>query len=254
MKNRRVALALPLLFLTACATTGSGGDLQTEYHPNQVAQANTRLGVAYMNDGDYDRALQKLERARAADPNYPTVYNMLGLLYQRLGEAERAEKNFKHGLRLAPSESDILNNYGQFLCSQDRPGEADEAFLKARRNPLNENPAQALTNAGTCALRNNNRDQAESYYREALQLNPQQPIALLQMAEIQFQNGEYLAARGYLQRYRSVARHTARSLWLGIRIEKALGDADTVSSYALQLRSNYPDSHEARLLRESGMK
>ncbi len=244
---------LPLLLVTACTGVG-GGALDTNYDPNEVAETNMRLGVAYMQDGNYEKALEKLKRARQADDSYPMVHNMLGLLYQRLDQHAKAEDSFEAGLNLAPENANLLNNYGQFLCSQGRPDEAEEAFLKARNNPLNENPARALTNAGTCALRNDDRDKAESHYREALQLNPQQSFALIQMADIQYTKGEYLSARGYLQRYLEGARHTPRSLWLGIRIEHELGDSDTLSSYALQLRSNFPDSEEARLLSESGLK
>lgn len=256
MSYRTLMVSLTLLALTGCAPVSGpgGGNLQTEYDATEIAEANTRLGVAYMQDGNYDKALAKLERARKADPDYPMVHNMLGVLYQRLGEHDKAEHSFKKGLNLAPRDPDLLNNYGQFLCSRDRYDEAEEAFLKARNNPLNENPARALTNAGTCALLGNNTDQAENHYREALELNPRQPVALLRMADLQYNKGEYLSARGYLQRYLEVARHTPHSLWLGIRIERELGDNDTLSSYALLLKSNFPDSEEARLLRESGLK
>lgn len=253
MNYRGIVYSLPLLLLASCTQVG-GGELQTEYDANEVAQTNTRLGVAYMQDGNYEKALAKLERARKADPNYPTVHNMLGLLYQRLGEHGKAEDSFEEGLRLAPSNANLLNNYGQFLCNQNRYEEALEAFEKSGKNPLNENPARALTNAGTCALLNNDIARAEEYYRQALQRNPRHPLALLHMADIQYDNGEFLSARGYLQRHLEVARHSARSLWLGIRIERELGDSDAVSSYALLLKSNFPDSEEARQLRESGVR
>ncbi|MCG8324683.1 MAG: type IV pilus biogenesis/stability protein PilW, partial [Thiotrichales bacterium] len=61
----------------------------------------------------------------------------------------------------------------------------------------------------------------------------------------------HLSARGYLQRYTGSNSHNAGSLWLGIQIERALGDRDAEASYALLLRNNFPDSREARLLRES---
>ena len=254
MNVRGLILSLPLLLLAGCAGVTSGGALETDYEANEVAQTNMRLGVAYMQDGNYEKALEKLLRARSADASYPMVHNMLGLLYQRLGESAKAEDSFEDGLDLAPNNPNLLNNYGQFQCRENRPDEAEEAFMKARKNPLNNNPARALTNAGTCAMRNDNLNRAESHYREALQLNPQQQLALIQMADIQYQNGEYLSARGYLQRYLEVADHTPRSLWLGIRIENELGDADKVSSYGLLLKSNFPDSEEARLLSESGLK
>lgn len=255
MNYRGIVYSLPLLLLVSCAQMGGGGgELQTEYDANEVAQTNTRLGVAYMQEGNFEKALAKLERAREADPNYPVVHNMLGLLYQRLGEHEKAEDSFQQGLRLAPKNANVLNNYGQFLCSRNRYEEALQAFDKAAKNPLNENPARALTNAGTCALLNNDTARAEEFYRRALQANPRHAVALLQMADLQYDKGEFLSARGYLQRHLEVARHSARSLWLGIRIERELGDSDTVSSYALHLKSNFPDSEEARLLRESGVK
>ena len=254
MIYRALITGLLLLGLAGCAPVSKRGDLQTEYDATEIAEANTRLGVAYMQDGNYDKALAKLKRARDADPEYPMVHNMLGVLYQRLGEYDKAEDSFEDGLDLSPKDPDLLNNYGQFLCSRDRYEDAEDAFLKARNNPLNENPARALTNAGTCALRNNDKDKAEQYYREALELNPRQALALIQMADIQYNKGKYLSARGHLQRYLEVARHTPRSLWLGIRIERELGDSDTLSSYALLLKSNFPDSEEARLLRESGLK
>lgn len=253
---RTLSLLLALVLLGACATTAgnSGGELQTEYEANEVAKANMRLGVAYMQDGRYEKALEKLKRAQKADPRYPTVYNMLGLLYQRMGVNDRAEHSFKQALNLAPNEPDILNNYGQFLCNQDRFADAEAAFLKSSQNPLNEKPDNALTNAGTCASIHGQTDKAETYFRQALEADPRQRQALLRMAELQYDAGEYLSARGYLQRYTEVARHNASSLWVGIRIEDKLGDEDTLSSYALSLKSQFPDSEQARLLRESGIR
>ena len=54
------------------------------------------------------------------------------------------------------------------------------------------------------------------------------------------------------ERYLELADHTAKTLWLGIRVERDLGDRNTASSYAMLLKANYPDSRETRLLLESG--
>ena len=86
-----------------------------------------------------------------------------------------------------------------------------------------------------------------------MRADPRFGIALLNMAELSFNNEQYLAARGYMQRFEEVSKHNSRSLWLGIRIEKKLGDKDAVSSLAMLLKANYPDSPETQLLIESGM-
>ena len=71
------------------------------------------------------------------------------------------------------------------------------------------------------------------------------------MSGISYDLERYLPSRGYLQRYLEIAKHTPKSLWLGIRIERELGDRDALASYALQLENGYPDSQETRLLLES---
>ena len=91
-------------------------------------------------------------------------------------------------------------------------------------------------------------EQAEKYFREALEKNPRIPLALLQMASITYDSGRHLPARGYIQRFAEIARHNPRSLWLGILIERELGDRDAEASYALSLEKNFPDSKEAGML------
>ncbi len=218
---------------------------------NEVAKANFRLGIAYLQQGQYEKSLVKLQNALKADKKYSPTYNALGLLYQRIGEAERAEQFFKKSLSLNASNSSTLNNYGQFLCQQKRFGEAEAMFLKAVENPLYETPEIALTNAGTCALRDLNTAKAAAYFRQALEQNPRLTNALVSMSQLSYEAESYLSARGYLQRYLELAPHNASTLWLGIKIERELGDRDTLSSYMLLLKNKFPKSDEARLLEES---
>ena len=75
--------------------------------------------------------------------------------------------------------------------------------------------------------------------------------ALLQMTDLSLQLDRALQARAYLQRYRDVAQMTARALWLGVQIERQLGNHEDEASYALQLQKNYPDSAQTKLLLES---
>ena len=149
------------------------------------------------------------------------------------------------------SDASTLNNYGQFLCQEARYDEAEEIFLKAAQNPLYSTPEIALSNAGTCAMAQSKLDIAETHFRNALEKNPRVAVALIQMSQISYENANYLSARAYLQRYLEISPHTAKSLWLGIRIERELGDKNTLSSYTLLLKNKFPDSREAALLKDS---
>lgn len=247
----------PLIFalvLSSCNQATGGSSIDVSERSNEVAESNLNLGIAYLKRGEYEISLEKLNKALEADPRYTPTLNALGLLYQKLGDNARSEGYFKQALGIRPNDPYTLNNYGQFLCTNDRFDEAQDAFLNAAKNPLYETPEISITNAGTCALKNNHPDTAEKFFREALDKNPKVPVALIQMSQISYDQGNYLSARGYLQRYLSVSKHTPASLWLGIQIEQQLGDKNTLSSYALLLKNKYPESNEAKLLQESGIK
>jgi type IV pilus assembly protein PilF len=221
------------------------------YDRQEIAEANLNLGVAYMQQGHYQQALDKLNRARIAKPDYSPAYNALGVLYQRLGEHEEAEKFYKHAIKLDPMDSDALNNYGQFLCKQNRIDEAEQAFMESAGNPLYPTPEIAITNAGICLQNEGHIDVAENYFRKALDKNPRFSPALIQMAEIAYDRRDYLQARELLRSYLVENRHNSRTLWLGIRIERELGDKNVLSSYTLLLRNRFADSKEAALLKQS---
>ncbi|MCI0400251.1 MAG: type IV pilus biogenesis/stability protein PilW [Gammaproteobacteria bacterium] len=251
--NPRALLGLLILcmLLSGCETTK---ETDSDHSPERIAAANVELGLAYMRENENDVALQKFNRALKADPDYVPAHIAMGLLYQRLGDNNHAEKYYKQALRLAPDNPQALNSYGQYLCQTGRTSESEKYFLKAAENRFYQAPEVAYTNAGICALREGNVDKGEQYFRSALEFNPNVTTALFHMADISYNNQSYLSARGYLQRYLELSDQSPQILWLGIRIERELGDKDAVASYSLALKANYPNSNEAQLLRESERK
>ena len=220
---------------------------------NQLANVNAQLGLGYLRNGQLDLAWERLNAALQADPNYATAHNGMALVYGRLNEPQKAEEHFKRAIALNPSDSAAQTNYGAFLCQHGRIDEGETHFMKAVANPLYTKPAMAYSNAGLCKLRVDDLEGAHIYFRAALRADPRFPVALENMAQISFDEQAFLAARGYMQRYEEVSTHTPRSLWLGIRIEEMLGDKDAVSSLAMLLKANYPDSPETEMLLNSGM-
>jgi type IV pilus assembly protein PilF len=238
-------MTLALLGLAACTPLSPASRSMA-----RAAEINVQLGIEYLKEGELDQALNKLERAVQQDPTLPGAHGALALLKQRLGQAKEAEKHFQRAIKLAPESSGTHNNYGVFLFGQGRYQEAEEHFLTAVRNPLYDTPELAYENAARAAKQRADFSKAEEYYRRALQINPRLPKSLYYMSEMHFEKGDYQQAREYLQRYQSVAQPTPQSLWLGIRVERELGNKDAASSYALQLRQDFPDSEEAQLLQQ----
>lgn len=241
-------ILLGVVLLTAC----SGNSTRPQYvAPDpKAAEINMRLGLNYLQRGEYAIALEKLQKALKQNPNLPSAHNTIALLYQRLGENDKAEAHFLEAVERKPDYSQAQNNYGVFLCQQGRFDDAEARFMKAIKNPLYESPAQALENAGLCANRIPDQEKAEAYFRKALQINDSLPKSLLQMANISYQQQNYLQARGYIQRYQSAANWTPQALLLAIKNENKLDDQDAVASYTLILRSRFPDSDELQMVNQ----
>jgi type IV pilus assembly protein PilF len=244
---------LCLLWLIVSLLGACGENIQDDnYTPNNnAAKNNLQLGVEYMRRGQHDIALNKLKKSLRQDRNYADAHNAIAVLYERLGVDDKAKRHYEKAVRLKPKGSDIHNNYGQFLCQQGQWKNADKHFRQALENPVYRTPEIPYTNAGLCALRYNKSRQAETYFRKALQKNPKFPRALYHMAELTYKQKHYKQADNYLQRYLKIANHTSKTLWLGIRIERAFNNREAEANYALLLLRNFPDSEETQLLNKS---
>jgi len=238
------AVALALL-LAACAS----GPKKYETHRDSSADINAKLGLNYMQQGDYDVALEKLKKALEQDPDSVAAHHYIAELYKVLNNHELAEQHYKKALRLKPDDPSLQNNFGVYLCDRKRYDEAEKHFMLATGIPSYRRPDEAHENAGLCALRIPDAKRAESHFRRALEINPLLPTSLYQMAMLSFNAQQYLPARAFLQRYSAFASATPQTLWLAFRVERALDNASEAEHYALELRSRFPQSEEAGELR-----
>jgi len=230
-----------------CSTTASG---PLHSNPQTAADLNAQLGLAYMEQGNNEEALKKLLHALELNPDSPTANHYIAELYRKLGKNDKAETHYRKALSLTPNNPMLLNNYGVFLCSQGHYDAAVKKFLAAVKQPFYKTPEVAYDNAGLCALEIPDAAKAEEYFRSALRLNPRMPDALYELADLSFKQKKYLHARAFVQRYLDVAQPNPQVLWLGVRVERKLGDAAAAGGYAKQLKERFPTADETVLSQE----
>ena len=245
-----ILLAVALLVGCAGQPVGESGvaNTQADSESRQRARAFTELASAYYGRAQYKVALDELRKAITADNRFGPAYNIYGLIYMELAEDKLAEENFRRAIELDRSDSEARNNYGWFLCARGRYDEGLDQFSVALRNPLYANPERAMANAGQCAERKGDLALAEANFQKSLKLQPDNPNTLLKLAGLRFRQGQLMEAQRLLGRHAELAPPTAESLWLGVRLERKLGDRAQEAAYGLQLRKRFPDSNEARLL------
>lgn len=242
---------LALLGLTGCvAQPASNGSPETRPvgGGNFRAQIHTDLAANYFLRAQHAVALQELAEAIKVDSGYAPAYNMLGLVYAELREDQRAEVNFRQAIERSPQFSEAHNNFGQFLCQRKRMKEARPHFETALANPLYASPEKALSNAGACSLEQGDLAAAEMYFTRAIQRAPNHASARLGLAEVQFRQDRWLGARAQLRQLTEQAEVSAQALWLGVRIERRLGDREAEANYGAQLRRRYPETMQTQWL------
>ena len=214
----------------------------------KAAEANVKLGAAYIQEGLLNVANEKLERALQLDPKNPQAHNMYGVLNHKLGLADKAREHFKKALALDPDNPDIKNNYGSFLCRQGQVSQAEEMFKAALSDPLYSTPEFAWANAGACVLNVPDFVKADDYLRRALHHDPTLPMALCQSAKLHYLKGSYAVSRHYLERCFSVSNQNPESLWLAVRLAWKTGDNQAAKKYSSMLKCKFPYSEETRKL------
>lgn len=244
MTRKAAVLWFVLAFAAAVVAGCAAGGNERE-----ASRINTQLGINYMQQDNLNQASDSLEKALEQDRRNPEAHAAMAVLSERLEKYDDADRHFRRALRLDDEQPSVRNNYGRFLCNQERYEEAQEQFQHAIDDPLYQRRHVALSNAGLCALRTGHKDEAEKYLRRALERQPDFAPALRRLAELRFESGDYLSARGYYQRFVERGEQTAGTLLLGVRIEEALDNLDEAASYSLRLRSQFPDSEEAQSVR-----
>lgn len=244
--NMGLLFVLMTLLLSACVSDPQRGSEDL----NDASDYNAQLGLAYIQQGRYDTALDKLKKSIEQNPDNAVAQHYIAELYRRLGEYEKARTHFKQALDLTPKNSSLLNNYGVFLCDEKKYQEAYPFFDKVLNDPLYPAKGSVYENVGLCAQAQGDIAKAEENLKFALRLNPQSPKSLLSMAQISFDKQKYATARKYYYDYLENARQTPESLWLGILLENRSGNKNRMASYKVLLKGKYPDSKEAALLKK----
>lgn len=216
---------------------------------NERASIRTQLAAEYFKRRQFGVALEEAKKALVANPDYAPAYSMLALINMELREDAAARDYFRQALALAPMDSDIRHNHGYFLCERGDSQAGIAEFLAALKNPLYPTPDKSLISAGKCAEKAGQAEAAQSYYERALDYQPANVQAKLLLANLLLTKDKLPEARRYLMEiYKAQKPPQSEVLWLGVRVERKLGNRDGELRFAEQLRRLYPDSLEASRL------
>ncbi|WP_338086678.1 type IV pilus biogenesis/stability protein PilW [Niveibacterium umoris] len=241
--------------LSACGTGGSsqGGsgvsDRPSSEQPvtteaRKRARAHVELGNEYVKAGRLGVAMEEARIAVREDPSYAAAHHLQAQVHAYLEEQKAAQSEFERALSLAPGDPEIANSFGWFLCTNGQEKRGLELLAKAAQNPYYENPTRPYTNSGLCYLKLKDDDAARGQFNRALALDGNNAVALFNLAEIAYRKGEFTKARELVTQLNRIGDPTAASVWLGLRVERKLGNRDAEAAYVSQLKRRFSASQE----------
>ncbi|GAA60124.1 hypothetical protein P20652_1988 [Pseudoalteromonas sp. BSi20652] len=250
-----LAITLSAITLSGCVSESSYNGSNkpvVENKINNAGAARTRIALAlqYLKTGNNSQAKYNLERVAEFAPNLPEVHYSLAYYYQQVGESTLADKAYQKALEIKPDDPNTLNNYGVFLCGIDEYDRATDQFLKAIEVPSYIRVAESYENLALCAIEFNDFENAESYFKQALNHSSQRSSTLISLAALFYAKSDLHKASELLKRYEDTGRVSSRALMLSYLVKNRMGrieDAEKISSTILQ---TYSASNEALAIRE----
>jgi type IV pilus assembly protein PilF len=213
---------------------------------DQRRRARIRLELAssYYEEGKTEVALDEVKQVLVLDPTFGEAYNLRGLIYLRLGDPVQAEDNFRRAVVLNPRDGDAHHNYGWLQCQRGRYPEAARSFQQALAIPLYGGRSKTFLAMGVCDARAGLMADAERNLLRAYELDAANPVAGYNLSRVLYQRGDFQRAQFYIRRLNNSELANAESLWLGIKVENRMNDAQAMGQLSEQLRKRYPQSRE----------
>jgi type IV pilus assembly protein PilF len=236
------------VFLNACVTK-SNSSLTDKADPDIAVERYVQLGLEYIKRNDIHRARKHLSRALEINPDDASANASMGLIYHQEGENDKAEGLFKKAIESDKNYTPGRTYYGAYLFSQQRYKEALQQFHIAATDTRYEGRAQVFSNIALCQIKLGHNDLGIEAYQKALQLDRVNGVALSGITELYIHDEAYERSQHYYNRLvrlirENGMRHTAESLWQGIRIANYFKSRDQALGLAYLLNEMYPDSEE----------
>ncbi len=167
--------------------------------PEKAMKLATR-GQEESDKQHFDKAIDWLQKAVKACPEFVEAWNNMGVTYLRMGKQKEAEAAFLKALETDSKAVPTLRNLGILYLQTARPREALSVLQRARE-ARGEKDLYIDTYLGHALYGLGRYQEAEAVLREAIQLRSDFPAALYPLALAQVRLHKYDDARQTLTRF-----------------------------------------------------
>ena len=246
--SRGLEILVLAIGLSACASNPGGSaasndqkkDLMTvsdESETHRRARIRLELAGGYFTNGQLATALDEAKQAIAIAPKLPDGYVLKALIYNGMKQDDLARESFGEALKLAPTNTDVLHNYGWYLCDRQQYQKGIQQLDWALAQPNYTGMTKTLLVKGVCQAKAGLTDEAQATLMRSYELDPSNPATAVNLSLVLYKKGEFEKAQFYIKRVNaSRDLSNAESLWLAARIEHAMGNFKEERDLGKELR------------------
>lgn len=161
----------------------------------EFSRVEQSFGELLLLDWQFDEARNRFQKASMLDPNNEFALLYMGDSYREEGRYSIAEAWYGDAQTLFPGGTDVLSRYIRLYEKRDYFKDHDPKKIRklvdltARLLPLEK--YTALLDGGFAFQSNDQYDEAEKWYREAIDLDPQRGNAWVNLGYILEKKGNY---------------------------------------------------------------
>jgi tetratricopeptide (TPR) repeat protein len=183
------------------------------------------LALAYVEAGNYQDAIRSYQQAVRITPQFSYLPYNLGLVYQRMNRRSDAETQYRRAMALAPDSAEPLNALGSLKASEGKSADAEKFYRDALAK--NSSLLAARHNLGLLlAGLKGRQNEAIDAWKQNLAANPDYLASRLSLAGLLAQTGD---TAGAIEQYTYV---------IGVKPEYL---AARMALAGLYLKANQPD-------------
>ncbi len=165
-----------------------------------LAQEQYKQALTAIRENDTAKAIEYLNAAIVAYPQFSLAFNELGLQYLKSGQPDKAAEALQMAVKLTPNAFTPRLNYGIALVNQKKFPEAEKELRQALK--ANDTSAPAHLYLGIAVMRQKKLDEAEKELQKAITLNPREAgIAHYYLGGIYWGKNEFKHAADELETY-----------------------------------------------------
>ncbi len=175
------------------------------------------LGVAYMNQQLFDKALKHFEQAAKLDPKFQIAQMNQGVALLNLGRVDAARQFLEQAVKQNPTDPHAWYNLGMLEKNSANSQAAIEAFRRV--TVIDPNDADTWYFLGASYAQNKQYPEAIDSFQHALKLNPLHASAEFGLSRAYQQSADLTHAREHLVRFQDITQNR-----LGSPISLAYGE------------------------------